>query len=150
MTTKRWMSGIAVTAAALVATAPIAGAEIAEDGAVVHVKTAAEHDKFVNETSKTMMVVTKFGAVWCPPCMQMKPHIEKMARESGGKWMLADVDADTPGTKSLMGPDKYNIQYLPTVMAHKNGSEVSSEDRVVGFPGKEALQEWINTQLAKN
>jgi putative thioredoxin len=146
--TKRLVSGTAAAAVTLVVLAPMANSQ--EDDAVKHVETVAEHEGYIKETSQKKLVVTKFGATWCPPCQQMKPVIEKMAKDSGGKWMLADVDADK--TRDLVST--YGVKYLPTVMTHYKGDEISAgkdnaPNRLVGFPGEAKLKEWIDSNLAK-
>ena len=106
---------------------------------IVHV-TAQNYDQVVAQ-SKDKLVILDFGATWCPPCQEMKPVIERLADEYGGKFLLGEVDADE--SKQLL--DKHNVQYLPTLVGLKSSQET---DRHVGFEGEQELRSWIDAQLA--
>ncbi|MCO1578343.1 thioredoxin family protein [Crossiella sp. SN42] len=146
----------AALAAAALATAALAGtasaapsslesASVRAEENIVHV-TDANYNQ-VMETSKQKLVIMDFGATWCPPCQKMKPVIEKMARESGGKWLLAEVDADE--SKAIL--TKHNVKYLPTLQGIRNAADLP-DSRRIGYGGANAerdLKNWINAQLAK-
>lgn len=136
-------AGFAGTATAAPSSVETAGIRAEEN--IVHV-TSANYNE-VMETSKQKLVIMDFGATWCPPCQKMKPVIEKMARENGGKWLLAEVDADE--SKDIL--TKHNIKYLPTLQGIRNAADLP-DSRRIGYGGANAeqdLKKWIDAQLAK-
>ncbi|MEV7550461.1 thioredoxin domain-containing protein [Amycolatopsis sp. NPDC089917] len=120
-----------------------ASAAPAPAGENVVTVTSANYQEVMN-TSKQKLVIMDFGATWCPPCRQMKPVIEKIAAEYGGKFLLGEVDVDQ--SKDLSS--RYNIQYLPTLVGVRNSAELPSA-RNIGYPGETKLRAWIDAQLAK-
>ncbi|MGO1050968.1 thioredoxin family protein [Crossiella sp. CA198] len=144
------LAAAALATAALAGTATAAPSSVETSGVraeenIVHV-TSANYDQ-VMETSKQKLVIMDFGATWCPPCQKMKPVIEKMAKENGGKWVLAEVDADE--SKAIL--TKHNIKYLPTLQGIRNAKDLP-DSRRIGYGGANAerdLKNWINAQLAK-
>lgn len=84
------------------------------------------------------MKVLKFGAVWCPGCIIMKPRWAEIEKENS--WLnneYYDFDQD----KEMV--EKYNInESLPTfVFLNKDGDEFL---RLNGEIAKEKLLEIIN------
>ncbi|UMP05511.1 co-chaperone YbbN [Amycolatopsis sp. EV170708-02-1] len=105
--------------------------------------TSANYAEVMN-ISKEKLVIMDFGATWCPPCRQMKPVIERLAGEYGGRFLLGEVDVDQSRDLST----RYNIRYLPTLVGVRNAAELPSS-RNIGYPGETKLRAWIDAQLAK-
>ncbi|MEU5695004.1 thioredoxin domain-containing protein [Actinosynnema sp. NPDC020468] len=138
------IAAVVVAAGALVGGAPVALAESPTTAAENVVQVTSANYAEVMETSKTKLVVLDFGATWCGPCRQMKPVIEKLAGEYGGRFVLGEVDVDTSRALST----QYRIQYIPTLVPVRNAAELTGS-RTVGFPGEAALRTWLDRQLAK-
>ena len=52
------------------------------------------------------VVITKFGADWCSPCVKMKPELKKL-RKAHPDWEIKEIDVDKD-------PKYKNITSLPT------------------------------------
>ncbi len=89
------------------------------------------------------MKVLKFGAVWCPGCLVMKPRWEELEKEN--PWLETeyyDFDKDKETVK------KYNIdEKLPVfVFLDKKDNEFL---RLTGEIDKKKLQEILNENKNK-
>ncbi len=80
----------------------------------------ADFEKHVLEESKHRPVVVDFWAPWCGPCKSLKPILEKLAAEYGGKFLLAKVNSDD--NKELA--TRYGVRGIPSVKAFINGEPV--------------------------
>lgn len=90
----------------------------------------------VVESSKERPVLVDFWADWCAPCRALKPVLERLAGEFGGRFVLAKVDADrNPETTG-----RYGIRSLPTVMAFRDGAVV---DEFMGAQPEAAVREFL-------
>ena len=81
-------------------------------------------------------VLIDFFATWCGPCKMLSPIIEQLAEETD-KVVIAKCDIDQCEEIAR----KYNIMSIPTLVAFKNGKEIS---RAVGFRQKTQLLEMID------
>jgi putative thioredoxin len=79
--------------------------------------TAATFDAEVIEASKVLPVVVDFWAPWCGPCRVLKPILEKLAGEYGGKFKLAKLNSDENQEIAAA----YGVRSIPDVMAFKDG-----------------------------
>jgi thioredoxin len=59
-----------------------------------------------------MPVIIDFYADWCPPCRQLSPLVEEIAKEYNGKIVVYKVDTDNE--KELAS--KLGITSLPTLL----------------------------------
>jgi len=78
-----------------------------------------QHDVLLR--SRDVPVLVDFWAEWCGPCKTLSPLLERITAESGGRFELAKVDVDA--NQDLSG--QYGIQSIPTVVAIRDGKEVS-------------------------
>ena len=74
-----------------------------------------------------------FWATWCPPCKELKPTIEALAKEYEGKIEIRSIDSDQ--NKELA--QKFNVQAIPTlVFLDAKGNELS---RIVGLVSRDTI-----------
>ena len=83
---------------------------------------ARNFNKEVIEASKEVPVVIDFWAPWCGPCKVLKPMLEKLAAEYGGKFKLVKVNSDA----SLDLAQEFGVRSIPDVRAIRNGKQVGA------------------------
>jgi putative thioredoxin len=91
----------------------------APPGVVIDV-TAASFQEAVIDQSMTVPIVLDLWAEWCGPCKQLSPILERLAAESGGRWVLAKVDVDA---EQQIGA-AFQVQSIPSVFAVIKGQPV--------------------------
>jgi putative thioredoxin len=96
---------------------PASGAsEASGDSPAVIDVTDATFNTEVVERSRSVPVLVDFWADWCQPCKQLGPILEKLAREAGGRWVLAKVDIDAnPALGQQLA--RMGVQGIPFVAA---------------------------------
>lgn len=83
--------------------------------------TTATFEQEVIEASKSTPVVVDFWAPWCGPCRVLKPILEKLASEYGGRFKLAKLNSDENQEIAAA----YGVRSIPDVMAFRDGKAVS-------------------------
>ena len=117
----------------------------------------ADFAQSVLEESKHRPVVVDFWAPWCGPCKSLKPILEKLAAEYGGKFLLAKINSDD--NQELAA--RYGVRGIPSVKAFVNGQMVDEFsgalpegevraflDRLVPSPADELRQQAADARLA--
>lgn len=80
-----------------------------------------------------MPVVVDFSASWCPPCKQLHPIFDKVARKYHGKVKFIYVDID----KAPQLASQYGIESVPTLLFVNQQGVI---DRNIGFMTEEELE----------
>ena len=102
-------------AAARAATAPPPSG-----GTYVAQVTEANFQAEVLDRSFQVPVLLNLWAEFAEPCKQLSPLLERLANESGGSWVLANVDVETNPRIGQM----LQVQSVPTVFAVVGGQLV--------------------------
>ena len=117
----------------------------------------ADFAQHVLEESKQRPIVVDFWAPWCGPCKSLKPVLEKLAAEYGGKFLLAKINSDE--NQELAA--RYGVRGIPNVKAFVNGQVVDEFsgalpeeevraflDRLVPSPADELRRQADNARMA--
>jgi len=105
--------------------------------APIHVTDAAfEKSVLQSETP----VIVDFWAPWCGPCKMIAPVLEKIAKESAGKVVVAKVNTDEDNEWAM----KYGVQGIPTLLFVANGKIIH---RQVGALPERMLRDVVNQFL---
>ena len=96
---------------------------------------------FEEKIKKEEISVIQFSASWCSPCKQLTPVLEELSSDYEGRatFWYADVEEGGINTGSTMG-----IRGVPSTILFKRGVEV---DRLVGFPGKPKVKEFLDKNI---
>lgn len=88
----------------------------------------------------TKPVIVKIYAEWCPPCKQMAPTFEALAKEFEAQCAFYELNVDNARTLAV----QLGITSVPTVLYVKNGQILR---RDLGYVGHEELSERIQALI---
>lgn len=80
----------------------------------------ANFEERVVARSHEIPVLLDISAEWCGPCRVLTPILEKLVKEYGGKFVLANVDAD----ENMRIAGRHQAKGFPTVIAYSHGQEI--------------------------
>lgn len=102
---------------------------------LVEVKSSEEFYKILSKY-RDKLVIADFWAIWCPPCLMLKPILERIGKERDDV-VIVKVNVDRIPDLA----NDFGIRAIPTLIAFYDGKPV---DRKVGFQSREALISWIS------
>ena len=86
-------------------------------------------------------VVVDFWAPWCQPCQVLKPMLEKLAEEYGGRFLLAKVNADENPELS----QHFGVRSIPSVKVLFQGQLI---DEFSGALPESQVREFLDRFVA--
>ncbi len=96
-----------------------------------------DFEERVAKRSHAVPVLVDIGADWCAPCRVLTPLLERLAKDYGGAFMLANVDAD----ENMKLAGRHKVRGFPTVIAYSRGEEI---DRFHGAQTEGFLRRFID------
>lgn len=64
--------------------------------------------------------VVMFGAEWCQPCKQTRPHVEDMAAENGATFEYVDIESGDPRAAGLTSVPVIRVTDDAGTLAHEH------------------------------
>lgn len=98
--------------------------------------TAISLAKFQETVNQDKIVVLKFGATWCGPCVKVDKELGRLADEMGEQIEVLKVDVDQ--NQDLAS--RYQVSSIPRIFLVKNGEILGDE---IGYQSKDDLRNWI-------
>ncbi len=103
----------------------------------IHDVNQENFELLVVAASHQQPVVIDFWAPWCGPCKVLKPMLEKLAEEYGGKFVLAKVNSDENQELSA----HFAVRGIPAVKAMVKGKIV---DEFTGALPESEVRAWLD------
>lgn len=99
--------------------------------------TVADFTPKVIDASRQVPVIVDFWTEWCQPCRILKPILEKLAAEYGGRFILAKVNSD----ENQELAQRYGVRGIPAVKAFVDGEMV---DEFTGALPEGQIRDFID------
>lgn len=102
---------------------------------MIHAVTKENIAALMEESVKKPLIVDVF-ALWCGPCMSMKPSYDQLAQELGDVYTFAELNVDQARDVAI----NFNVTSVPTFIFIKNKAIVGRE---VGYMPKDDLKNLL-------
>lgn len=104
----------------------------------IHIN-AASFEKAVLQSPVPVLV--DFWAPWCGPCKMISPVLDEIARESGGRFRIAKVNADD----EIQLRDRFGIKGIPALLFFSGGE---LRHQLSGLTAKKVLVDKLESLAA--
>ena len=88
-------------------------------------------------------ILVDLWAVWCGPCLQLKPVLEAVAQKYAGRVKVCGVNVD----EAPLLATKYDVCALPTLLFMRGGELI---DRRVGVLSQSELEATLDSFLKES
>jgi thioredoxin 2 len=88
-------------------------------------------------------LVIDFWAPWCAPCRMVAPELERVARDSAGRYLVVKVNTDQLTDIA----SRFAIRSIPTLAVVSRGREI---DRMAGARPAADIQAFVEQALASD
>jgi thioredoxin 2 len=107
-------------------------------GDPVDVHSDLVFDALISQSA--LPVLVDFWAPWCGPCKMVAPEIRKVANETAGQFLVANVN-----TEELPGlARRFRVTAIPTMSIFRDGIEVAHQ---VGAMAALAIHKFLEQDL---
>ena len=92
--------------------------------------------------SSAVPVLVDFTATWCPPCVMIKPVLERIATDDANRLRVVTLDVD----ENPLVTARYEVLGMPTLALFVGGEVVA---RFMGAKPRTAILDIVEPHLAK-
>lgn len=96
-----------------------------------------EFQKEVMETSMKKPVLVDFWSPTCPPCLALKPVLEKLEEEYKEKVKIVKINVAENTQNAVV----YGVRSVPAVKLFKEGKVV---DEFIGYIPEQDVKDWLD------
>ncbi len=97
-----------------------------------------ETEEFEKIIASEKPTIVDFSAIWCGPCKMMEPVLEDASEKFAGDFNFYQIDIDSASNLA----EKYLISAVPTIIAFKNGTEIS---RTMGYQDFDSFELFLKS-----